>query len=258
MNPGWWATLEGEDSYLRDLVEFFHDPDLRVIAESGAYYLGSARFAQLDDPKLVREEAVRLAAIAAGSASLELGPFRAPRVTRIVHIDADGHRQPHNAPISFEQPFRRAIQGPMEVTRPDGTVELVEGVPASRLPDYAGLAIADLVVEDALAILAREDLRWPDLYHVYELVQHSAGGKQAMISAGWTTDPEVKLFKRTANSRNALGRDARHGHDDPKNQFEALSPDEARKFVVKIVAAWLDTTKDLPERKMIEVPPPKS
>jgi hypothetical protein len=45
------------------------------------------------------------------------------------------------------------------------------------------LARQDLDVADALAILGREDVRWHDLYHVFELIEGDVGGISS-VTAG--------------------------------------------------------------------------
>jgi hypothetical protein len=62
-------------------------------------------------------------------------------------------------------------------------------------------------------IFANGDLNWSNLFKVFEIVRRDCGGEGAAQSAGWATKKSMELFRRTANSFEAvgLGRPARSG-----------------------------------------------
>jgi hypothetical protein len=98
-------------------------------------------------------------------------------------------------------------------------------------------ACRDDDVKDVLAIFGRDDVRWHDLYHVFEIVEADVGGR--MHEEGWTTRAAAGRFTQTANSRGALGREARHGRDAVPPPANPLTLVAARTLVRGIVRRWL-------------------
>lgn len=256
MDAGWWAKLEGEDGYLRDLAMHFNEGDLTVIVEGDAFYLGSTDLNGLTNTDDVRARAAELLAVACGAAELELGHFRPPRVAAAVRVDESGAKQ-HFIHVSSELRLHADISARVERTREDGSVEVVDvSPPGPRADEWARLARSNPDIEDALAILGRGELRWHDLYHVFEIVEAAVG--ETMFSAGWVTKAAIERFTRTANSRRAIGREARHGHDRFAAPKRPLPLAEARSLIVALVRSWLESISPPAEQRerVIEVRPP--
>lgn len=93
-----------------------------------------------------------------------------------------------------------SVRGPTETSR---VVELV--APPPQTSEWVDLARDD-DVEDVLAIVGREDVRWHDLYHLLEIVHADVKGR--MFSERRVTNAAVKRFTQTANSRRAIGGEA--------------------------------------------------
>jgi hypothetical protein len=257
MEPGWWAKLEGEDDYLDDLVRYYSTPALRVIREPDGVYLGSTKFAALEDERrAMREEADRLAALAAGGAAVQDGGTRPPRVTVIYQVDKDGIRHPHLPTVTSSFRVSRTILGEMTVTREDGTVEVVPAVPAPRADDYAWLAESDRAVEEVLRVLGRQEPSWHDLYFVYDVVRNARNITQGKEPSNWPT-VDLNNFTGTANSHKLLGLDARHGFQLGKPPKRAMSLVDARKLITIVVRNWLNARLDAAGRpvRMVEYRP---
>jgi hypothetical protein len=90
---------------------------------------------------------------------------------------------------------------------------------------------------DAIATLGREDVRWHDLYHVFEIVRAEVGDE--ICAQGWATKADVNRFKHTANDRGTIGREARHGHRRWNPPANPMTFDEARNLIHGIVRSWL-------------------
>jgi hypothetical protein len=237
MKAGWWAKLEGDERDLRALAAHFSTPSLKVIEEEGSFWLGSSKFACLADPETVKQRGRALLALASGALHLEFGRFAPPRVSAAVLVDDTGGKQ-HFVRVSSSVRMHAEINARVERARPDGTVEVVELVaPPVETAEWVELARRDPDVEDVLAILGREDVRWHDLYHVYEVVEADVGGR--MFSEGWMTRAAAKRFTQTANSRRAIGGEARHGHDRFDTPKSPLSDSEAHDLVLGLVRRWL-------------------
>src|SRR5207244_7920031 len=128
--------------------------------------------------------------------------FRRPTVASMLRVNENGKRE-HIVHVGPAEVRVRASLSAV-VIRADGTRD---PAPSSPPPpptnDWADLALREQDVRDALAILGREDVRWHDLYHVFEIVQADVGGQ--IYSAGWATKSAVGRFTQTANNRIALG-----------------------------------------------------
>lgn len=258
MHAGWWVRLEGEERELRDLAMHFGDPSLEVIEEGGAFWLGSSDFPALADPDRVQQHGRALVAIASGALHVEFGRFAPPRATAAVVVDETGAKK-HFVRISSSVRMHAELNARVERSRPDGTIEVVDLVaPPVQTSEWAELARRDPDVEDVLAILGREEVRWHDLYHVFEVIEDDVGGR--MFIDGWVTKADVKRFTQTANSRRAIGRDARHGHDRIKPPKNPLPHKEAHGLVIRLVRRWLEEkAPPAPAREVIVAvkPPPE-
>jgi hypothetical protein len=105
--------------------------------------------------------------------------------------------------------------------------------------DWLSLARSDESVSRALRVFAQGSVRWGDLYHAFEIVQASVGGR--MFDDGWIGRHEANLFTWTANSPAVVGEQARHGHqrnDPPPNPMREA---EAHRLIRVLVVRWLDS-----------------
>lgn len=237
VHAGWWVRLEGEERDLRDLAMHFNAPSLEILEEDGVFWLGSSEFAALADPEKVQQRGRALVALASGALHVEFGRFAPPRVTAAVIVDERGAKK-HFVHVSSSIRMHGEINARVERSRPDGSVEIVELVaPPVQTSEWVELARRDADLEDVLAILGREDVRWHDLYHVFEIVEAEVGGR--MFSEGWVTKAAVKRFTQTANSRRAIGGEARHGHDRFDPPKKPLPRKEAHALVLGLVRRWL-------------------
>ena len=102
-------------------------------------------------------------------------------------------------------------------------------------------ALADPQVDRALRIFGRDDVRYRDLYDVYEIAVAAVG--LDIYADGTVTKAEVGRFKRTANSVHVLGDEARHGrerHDPPPHP---MSFPDAKALVGRILWIWLSAIR---------------
>lgn len=80
-----------------------------------------------------------------------------------------------------------------------------------------------------------------NLYKAWEIVRDAAGGEHTLIANGWTTKKTKNRFMQTAQSRKALGDDARHASERYKAPESTMSVDEARAFVKSVIGKWIRT-----------------
>jgi hypothetical protein len=226
-----------------------------VAQEGGDFWLGSAEFVGLADSEAVKARGRVLLALASGALHVEFGRFDPPRITAAVLVDESGAKQ-NFINVSSSIRLHAEVNARVRRTRSDGQIELVELVaPPAQTSEWANLASRDADVEDVLAILGRDGVRWHDLYHVFEVVEADVGAR--MFANGWATKATIERFTRTANSRHAIGGEARHGHDRFQPPKKPLSLRDAHDLVLGLVRQWLaEKAPPQPPREVIlEVSP---
>ena len=84
------------------------------------------------------------------------------------------------------------------------------------------------------------DRNWINLYKIYEIVDKDAGKiKKIHRIEQWITKKKISDFKQTANSKRAIGDDARHGVDDNDPPKEPMSLSEAKALIMTLLQKWL-------------------
>ncbi len=92
----------------------------------------------------------------------------------------------------------------------------VVGVPQTtgqqlvQLKRVINLIFQDSEVETVVRLHGSPETSWGYLRYIFEVIQSDVGG--LMVSQGWAAQPEIDTFTQTANSRQAIGDEARHGH----------------------------------------------
>jgi hypothetical protein len=104
--------------------------------------------------------------------------------------------------------------------------------------DWLRLARGDEAVSRALRVFAQGSVRWSGLYHAFEIVEASVGGR--MYDEGWITRQDANLFTWTANSPAVVGEEARHGHQRNDPPPHPMSEDEAQRIIKTLITRWLD------------------
>jgi hypothetical protein len=244
VDSGWYAKLHGDGQVLAELVDRFTDPRLRVTAEpdpNGGYYLTSTEFEGMTNPDDVRSTASELLQIACGAIQVERDrPWPWPHVESLLRLKDDGASRDFYTlgPVFLFVPPEAVLglfPGNEEIR--ESAERAIQSREQRLSEKWAKIALRSDDVRDALAILGRDDVRWHDLYHVFEIVESNVG--ERIHREGWATKAEVKRFRRTANSRRALGREARHGHKQYSPPKKPMALDQARKLVFGIVREWL-------------------
>jgi hypothetical protein len=123
---------------------------------------------------------------------------------------------------------------------------LIDGVPVPTSEPkgvrYARSAAQNPDVADALRILGQfeDDLDWYDLYKAWEIVKTAAGGKDAVVAAGWVNELDLDTFTMSANHPGVSGEGARHARMSGTPR-QSMSLQEGTNFVRGLVSAWIES-----------------
>lgn len=226
-------SLSGEALDLEQVADLFSQSQNPMIRREGdTFFLSEAGLSSLPGDVEKRDRAVEIVELVNGAAHLHWTNHRDLSVGgRVVTIGDDGSRS--ESLVVVAQPA-------IERSRALGVTVVIGGVPSPAPPPapprWVEAAFQDDDVAAALRILADPDVAWGRLYHVFDLVQADVGSGIRQ----WATRGECDRFTHTANSRLALGDEARHGHTGFQPPQNPMTLGEARQLIRKIVTGWLE------------------
>jgi hypothetical protein len=112
---------------------------------------------------------------------------------------------------------------------------------APPFESWIHLAKQDELVERALILYANLPHNWRNLFIILEIIEDDFGGEKGLKSKGWVSGNMITLFKRTANSYMAIGREARHGSTKKQPPVKPMGLQEAQSLVRNILFKWLSS-----------------
>lgn len=100
------------------------------------------------------------------------------------------------------------------------------------------MALEDDKVQELIELRDNGD-SWANLYRIYEYIQANVETDDNIIEQGWWSESEKGLFKRTANSSEAIGYEARHGDDRVPAPSDSMDHAEAKSLIDSLINDWL-------------------
>jgi hypothetical protein len=232
----WVVKLSGNVSDLATLARCSDGSTTRILQEDQNYSLRSDQFLVGDDAETVFMKASGIVEVLKGATILLLGAVCSIRVASVEFRREDGKRDItlFAETINFRLSASAVTMG---VTRNDGTNEESQSIiPVDQL---VHLASQNKAVADVFRLLADTPLDWTNLYRILEIVASDVGGLSAINKNEWATENEMRRFKQTANSPQALGPEARHGYETTQPPKNPMKISEAQSMVKSIVLAWI-------------------
>lgn len=235
----WKVRLIGDESGLNDLSESFDD-DPEIFEEDGDFYLWSSRFEEINEDYEVRktaEDIVRAIRNFGERDSLRVRELEVSHVTEMLD-DGSEHMYVRAEPVTIG-----VGAGPVRVTTSNEDDNEAIYLPADRTFEWTQLALEDEAVGELVGLLDQGD-SWVNLYRIYEFIQKNIESEENIIAQGWWSASEKNLFKHTANSREALGDEARHGPKVPAPD-KPMTHAEAKRLVETLIDHWLRHRKHI-------------
>lgn len=234
MTPGWLIELSGTDIDLQELPTRFSSSERRVVVENNRYYLNSEKFNSLTEARDVLEEGHRLISMLNGIAKLEVSNWVNIQIAGVSREEHGGSRHQ----FIFPEPIaaRARVSANLTVIGQDGSV--VEDRQPPRTQRILNLTLQDDKVEKVLRLYGSGEASWVNIYRIFEVIQSDIGG--LLVSQGWATQSEINTFTQTANSAQAVGDEARHGHNKIPAPRRPLTLKAARNLIARITNTWLD------------------
>ena len=125
----------------------------------------------------------------------------------------------------------------------DGEGNIAKPTPTTNfVPSLVGLGLVDDEVADILRWWGKEKLDWFTLYKIYEIILKSAANDQVskLAKLGWASPAEIKLFKGTVNSKDAIGDEARHAVQKNASPRNPMKFHVAESLIRRLIRHWLN------------------
>jgi hypothetical protein len=217
----WLIRLDGEDSVLEEFPRWFPDGEVFYFREGNYFYLTGQVFDVHSEPKDVYEKAIEIVEEYSAIISVLCPRFRKPAVTTIFHENSDGIRKQHCfvsggfaciriQAVGGEKPLKTEAQKLLEIARTDSHLMLI------------------------LYLWCDTPRTWPRLYRILEEIERYLGNKQ-ICSMAFYSNSQRERFRRTSNSAETAGKDARHAAGKSKPPDKPMTFDEVVKFINEII-----------------------
>lgn len=230
----WLVLLDVKKSDFDNLSNLLRSSDeLSLMAENGEYYLTSSRWESLTNTSDVYGEATKPLQDISAIARIHFTRFPLLKPDIICEVDEEGKRKrwvAGSATIRVDSSsFSIQLEGGQDIIR------------NLEFESWRKLAEEDEIVKNVFRQITDFEHNWINLYKVYEIVNKDAGKKNKIDRIEqWITKDKIRQFKHTANSKSAIGDDARHGvdHNDPPK--EPMSLYEADALIMTLLQKWLE------------------
>lgn len=228
----WQVDLIGNKDDLEDLSSIFSSSDPRIIRNGDGYLLESSLFTHCLDDKSVKEETDKL--LTAINAIKVLKLHSSKPITRGA-IFADNINGIHTVFLETTVTAVASIRIEVIAFNPDGT--RFSGTPDNHEKSWVSLRTNNRV-QRVFEIVTHNYNSFIELYKIIEIIREDEF--TPVLRSGKFYE-EINQFKETAESYDAIGKDARHAHSKFKKPTNPMTLDQAKELVKKILYLWLDS-----------------
>ena len=226
----WKVRLTGDVKGLKILAESFTD-DPEIFKEEDDFYLWCSQFEDLKDASEVRDTAREIVQTIRNIGlrdSLRTDDLQASHVRK---MRDDGTERVF---ASLEAETVSVETRSMRINRTDEEGNEKVQRPADRTYELTRIASEDEKIRELAGLLDNgED--WVNLYRIYEFIQAN------IVEKDWWSSTEKDRFKRTANSREAIGDEARHADQTGGNPIDPMTHEEAKQLIRNLVIEWIES-----------------
>jgi hypothetical protein len=223
---GWFFQLKGEGSDLEQAATLFEAGEICVTREGDEFWMRSTALDALSDHGEAHRAAEAKLEILNGVSLLRVQNTGRLTLGRAEYGEA-------SAPRNI---FVR-IGGVQVTTRVGIPTVSISGRPAPPREDsILKAANKNADVAEVMRIYGSREPDWRDLYWILEAVEKDIG--MTVSKKRWISTGDRELFRRTANSRGALGNLARHGKSTTPPPKRPMPLSEARGLIRVVVELW--------------------
>lgn len=234
----WKVRLAGNELGLESLAESFID-NPEVFKEDDNFFLWSSQFKEVDKEGEVRNTAEEIVCTIRNLGAKDSLRTEDLQVAHVHKIRDDGTE---HVSVQAEDATVTVEVGPTRVTTTDEEGNKMVHRPADRTYQLTQLAAEDEKTRELVSLLDKGD-NWVNFYRIYEFIQESIDADENIVERGWWSSSEKDRFKQTANSRDAIGDDARHGQNRIPAPDDPMNYSEAKALIDSLVRSWLEHRK---------------
>jgi hypothetical protein len=230
------AQLQGSDYDLQDLEKILSSHDPMVVSEDGKFYLRSSAWDQLQEAAQVYSQAKRFVESLDSAAFIFFRDTAPLTIGHIMMVDDEGNKQRFVfGKASFHARARLRASG--SAIRPTGQPTETEQEHAIIKTLRASEQHQE--VADALRFFRKGD--WSSLYKAFEIVEDHPPNNQGITTYSGLTKPSTDRFTRTAQSRDAIGDEARHAKRKYTPPRKPMSINEAKALIGDLIQKWIES-----------------
>jgi hypothetical protein len=230
----WWINLQGDDFDLSQLATILTSSNFRIQRSEGGYYLTADSLNQLENAHEVWETANTRLQSFNGMVRLMFPGSKPLSVGNIQRIEADGRT--HHYLLTESGAY--ALQGSVVAVVQTGEGGVTQPAQRNPMPEWVNLTQADPTVARVLAMFGKVVQPWKDLYPIFEIIRKDVGGEEKLVSMRGISMPDIKRFRHTANSAEAV-EGTRHGVPTGTPPKYPMTPAEAMEFIRSLTVQWI-------------------
>lgn len=231
----WKVRIIGDEHELSELSRSLCDANLSLIKnEHGQYDLTYTQFDDCNTDKEVIEVSKRVLSILNGAAKLALGGNLDLTMSEVLEEHTDGTNTFY---MHLSDTFYIRDSFTLSIIDSDRNV-IEERKPADQVPVWVMGGLKDETVGKIFRLFSQKH-DWVGLYRIFEVIENDTGGINEIANLGWSSKGQLKSFKHTANSPNAVGDEARHGKEATEPPKNPMLLSEARALIETLVHHWL-------------------
>lgn len=215
----WLVQLSGDRTDLEEFPRWFPNGDIFAVEENGIFYLTGQALEDLPNAEAVRQAAGRALDQFTGVISLLWPALQKPKLCGVIRQTDDGRQDvyPSTSGVSLRAKGGAVVAcsppEPPRITQAETLLSRATGKPH---------------LEQAISLWAGPR-SWPRLYRILEEIERHIGMK--VNEAGFCSDNKRDRFRRTADSAEAAGQDARHATGKFIPPAKPMTLDEGTEFV---------------------------
>lgn len=229
--PNWRVSLTGDSWHLKALAAL----DVGVTEEGGAFVLRHPELDVLTDARAVHARAVELVDPLNGLGWCADSDFKPVEVGAVIGDDGN-----HTILIFAAEMLTVGQRAEVQVT------DLATGqpIPSPPPPTFYAKAMASALPDEAV----RRALHFVvppvtagKLWKAFEVIRDEVS-EDEIVKRQWAMRNEIRRFRHTVNSPDALGDDARHGVEpSPQPPRNPMSLTECQEFGKRLLTRWLES-----------------
>jgi hypothetical protein len=221
--PEWQIELVGDARDIGLLESFLTDSPYQITTWKKRKFLTIPGVSLEADSESVHAASTKLLDVINGAMKLYYRRFGGVSFVHVFKFNDDGKR------VGFGY-----------LTVPDSNYTLYAFNPKDKtIIEWVEMGLDDEEIERALYLYGSLELNWKNLYMVLEIIEDSFGGETPLLKANPVSENDIKLFKRTANSYKAIGREARHGKINFESPPVPMTLAKAQDVMSKLLKGWI-------------------